>query len=174
MPKKKLDPLPLPGLLPYFPKEGGSILVEQERLDALREEGSDCRCCGQRVQIYPRTVYASMVVWLIGLVRASEPTATGYSWVHVDAIPAKGGDYAKLRFWWLIEQHPEVPEGKKDSGLWRPTEWGVRFVHMDYVIFQHAYTYDNKVIGFGGASRNVTQALGKKFSYSELMGDARD
>lgn len=168
-------------VLPQLDRERQDRFVaeEQIRLDGARASGTRCECCGQHVQVYRRTLYGSMARWLISLTRATQivtvtmrdgVSTQAYSWTQARDIPQRGGDYAKLAYWDLVEQHPDVPAEKRDSGLWRPTARGVNFVFGRVTIPQYAYVYAERVIGLGGPERDIRTCLGKKFNYEELLG----
>jgi len=112
-----------------------------------------------------------MAKWLIKLARAAVLSPEG--WVHTTEIASKGGDYAKLKFWGLIEQKPhEDDPSKKDSGFWKPTSKGVEFVQARCNVPRVALVYNGKLIKFENDNETVSiiDCLGKKFDYRELMG----
>jgi len=151
------------------------------------KQGARCPCCKQYVKIYKRALGAPMARWLIWLVRTwdhqfgskrdllSDPANS--AWVDIRQSPVRGGDYAKLLHWGLVEQKSDVLEKKnngakdtKDSGLWRPTFAGIDFARGKTKVASHVYLYDNVKIGEESDQQiTIKEALGKKFSYSELM-----
>ncbi len=159
----------VPSLLPHLPPPvpGATIELEQKRLEFLRKTGDLCACCGQRVQVYRRSITGAMAAWLISLVRGTTVTAQGASWTDVKTLPARGGDYAKLLYWNLIERIP--PEDGRNSGQFRPTPEGFSFVAQHTTVSQYIYVYDEKLIGRGGRQLNVIEALGARFDYAALM-----
>lgn len=181
-----------------FTGDIGATTVAQAK-DWLRlraKKGARCPCCKQYVKIYRRALGAPMSRWLIWLVRTweqndkqlpgvrfafdrrfEEGTSAGH-WVDIRQSPVRGGDYAKLVHWGLIEQKPNLNEKKngakdtKDSGLWRPTYKGLDFAHGRSKVPSHVHLYDNIKISVTGAEEplvTIMQTLGKKYSYSELM-----
>ena len=92
-------------------------------------------------------------------------------WVHpLKDLKTNNGDYAKLRFWGLLQSSSDEPEeDKKSSGFWKITDKGKKFVENSITIKEKAYLFNNKCYGFTGEEINIVQALGNKFSYSELM-----
>ncbi len=83
----------------------------------------------------------------------------------------RGGDYAKLVHWNLIEQKPKDrgDTTRRDSGLWRPTFKGLDFAHQRCVVPSHVYLYDNILQKSEDTQINIVDALGKHFDYRELM-----
>ena len=128
-------------------------------------EGVPCPCCTQLVKLYGYKINVGMVVVLIKMYKF------GKEWVHplID-LKTNNGDYAKLRFWGLVEPKSKEPtEDKKASGYWRITEEGKKFVEGNKLVKEKAFLFNNKCYGFKGKEITIIEALGKKFSYSELM-----
>lgn len=95
----------------------------------------------------------------------------GKEWVHpLKDLKTNNGDYAKLRFWGLVQPSSDEPtDEKKASGFWRITEEGKRFVENKIKVKEKAFLFNNKCYGFNGKEINIIEALGNKFNYSELM-----
>lgn len=133
------------------------------------EEGVDCPCCGQLVKRWREPLHSSQALWLIYLVRKYEQTR---DYVHVKNInPEKmrGGDYAKLVYWDLIEPMPKQDDpSKRASGYWKPTEQGILFAKGLLRVKKYTLTYDKKLLGFEGDEISIQDALGKKFDFEEL------
>jgi hypothetical protein len=138
-------------------------------LQTNKEKGCICPCCGQNVKIYKHLMNAKKALYLIKIYKA---TLQG-NWCNVMQIAkADNGDYAKLRFWGLIEESKEIPtEDVKSNGLWRITRKGIQFVRGELRIPKYARVYDNRFYGFHDEDDLITihDALGEKFSYYELM-----
>jgi hypothetical protein len=155
------------------------------------DRGAVCPCCNQLVRTYRRKLNSEMARWLLWLTRTweqqdkarygstprfgfdrrfEEGTATGV-WIDVKQSPVRGGDYAKLLYWKLVEQKPKTDDKKdtKDSGLWRPTHKGLDFVYRRVQVPSHAYVYNSRVLKFESTLIGIEDALGAKFSYAELM-----
>lgn len=148
----------------------------------LRErlsDGADCPCCNQFTKLYVRSFLATMAYTLIQLNRASRE---GTPWIHIQEMLTKArapssiassGDYAKMRFWGLIEPCPERREdGSKRNGYWRITDAGRAFVEGKTAIPSHVLVFGDTFLGTSGPPVTVREALGKKFNYTELMGVA--
>ncbi len=134
------------------------------------DKGARCPCCKQYVKIYKRVLGSQMARWLIWLVRTWEKLPLGTQWVDIRQAPVRGGDYAKLIHWGLIEQKQNDDEkDTKDSGLWRPTHRGIDFVCRRIMVPSHVYLYDNIKLKEEPRKIMIDDALGKKFSYSDLM-----
>tara|TARA_Y100000310_G_C20329247_1_gene644470 strand:- start:191 stop:715 length:525 start_codon:yes stop_codon:yes gene_type:complete len=164
-----------------YPSVLGSTLQDaQEWVEDHREEGVECPCCGQFAKVYRRSVNGAMAHALILIAfgtKVGEADADG--WLHVPTflcqkttrVTVRGGDFAKLRYWGLLEEKPGMvrDDGSKRAGFWRITEKGLHFVLKKVKIPKYALIYNNSMIGFAGPDVGVVECLGKKFDYSALM-----
>lgn len=148
------------------------IEARRDLKEALeRGESVLCPCCEQINKVYRRTIHAGMVVQLIRLYKATARHSSG--WVPVGEIYGSGGsgDYAKLRFWNLIEAIDQRTATDNASGLWRLTSLGEDFVLQRASVPKYVYVYNNRKVGEDGSVRiSVKDALQDKFDYSQLMG----
>lgn len=136
--------------------------------EAFEEGGMNCPCCGRFVKLYPRHLNAGLAVALIHMARFSR--RTGKRWVNISDIKVRGGDYAKLRYWGLIVQAVEQDtRAGARSGTWCVTDLGFSFVDNQYTVCRTAWVYDKQCLLVSGEQVSITDALGKKFDYDELM-----
>jgi hypothetical protein len=135
------------------------------------EKGVTCPCCQQFAKVYTRKFYSTMAYRLLQMYRKY-----GQEFVHVKEMlgikgPASSGDFpSKLIYWGLVEEMPNDDPKKKDSGKWRITNKGVNFIHERITIKSHIRLYDSKLLGFLGDDVFISDCLGKKFNYNQLMG----
>jgi len=147
--------------------------ARDELYTAVRNKSqATCPCCNRLVKVYRRTLNASQARYLIEMARKS---GAGNPWLHVEtdfrdvSTPARG-DYAKLRFWGLIEPRPaHKGRGGKTNGYWRLTDRGRTFVAGQSFVPAYIFLLDNLVIGSAAKLVDIKQALGTKFNYDELM-----
>lgn len=153
--------------------------VEDARTHILQhwDKGVPCPCCGQRVQRYARPITSSMAWGLCNLYEYFQQHPNE-RWVHVEAffnsnpdIPfAFRGDFAKLRYWGLIEMLEERREdGSKNNGHWRLTKRGTAFIKGEISVPSHVYVYDGHALGFSDDHITVRDALKNRFDYDALM-----
>lgn len=107
-----------------------------------------------------------MVLTLVNLYTRS--VADPLAWfdvgqILVDEFREKPCDYGKLVWWGFLEKHGT------EVGLYRMTEAGKRFVRGEIRARSHAIEYRSNVLDFDGDLITVSQALGRKFDYGELM-----
>lgn len=162
---------------PEFTKHNTAQTVQDARDKTMAKAENDkagtcCPCCGQRCKVYKRHLNANMARFLIWIVRSYEQNPR---WITLKEFPLMsnrrgGNDYAKLAHWKLIEQKPNTDDpDKRTSGEWRPTPKGIEFAHLRVSVPDAVFLYDNVVQGFSDHKTDITTALGKEFSYSELM-----
>lgn len=139
----------------------------------LRErlhDGANCPACGQRVQLYKRKLNSGMARALIQIYNHAET-----EWVKVQDIPdaPKGGDYAKLRFWGLLESSGDRADDGNSAGMWRVTEHGRAFVLNISTVPAYVGTYNNRTYRLPDADEvpliSIKDAIGSKFNYDELI-----
>ena len=145
----------------------------RDEVFANRDDGIDCPCCEQFVKVYNRAITNDSAAWLVLLVKAFRTDARYYHVGELRGITQATGDRAKLRYWGLIEARPKddskADASKRTSGYWRPTERGMQFADQTITLPRHAYVVDATVLGYSEERRGITECLGKKFDYYELM-----
>lgn len=166
------------------PFSGTTIEEAQNYLRVHMKKGVACPCCRQHVKVYKRPLSAPMARWLVWLVRTwralfyngQRPDKPGEKiWVDIRRAPVRGGDYAKLVHWGLVEQKPKDANSNKDtkdSGMWAPTPAGIEFVRNRTKVPSHVYLYDNRRMKIDDDRIqliSIIEALGKKYSYAEVM-----
>ena len=142
------------------------------------KKGATCPCCGQFVKLYKRSLNSSMAVALL-LIHKHYMRNPGDGFIHVPSYlsscvstaTVRGGDWAKLQYWGLIESDKEKREdGSKRSGYWKITPSGTAFVLGDIRVAKYVYLYNSKPTGMQcHEDVSIYEALGKKFNYQELM-----
>ena len=160
-----------------------SLAEERDRLRAVILDGTRCRCCRRRVQLYRRTLGAGMAVALLSFFRASENLPAHHDgFLHAEDTfkedrrisSAARGDFTKLRHWGLIEKaEGEREDGSPRNGHYRMTERGRMFCQRRLHVRPAVYEYNGEVYpppaGADDTPVDIVDALGKRFDYAELM-----
>lgn len=134
------------------------------------DKGCECPVCGQFAKVYRRSVNSTMANMLI---RAYNEFHR--EWFHISDIGmgkgAGSGDFSKLQYFDLIqrEDHNAGDQGKKTSGRWRITEFGVLFIQKQVYIQKYALVYNAEKLGYEGEHITIDECLGDKFDYNQLM-----
>lgn len=151
-----------------------TIAEAKALLRANFEKGIKCPCCNQFVKRYKRKITGSMAASLI-LMKKENDKRPG-EWVHLDKllvrlrVPASK-ESAILRYWKLIEnQKGKREDGSARVGFFRITQRGIDFVKAKIKVEKYAHCYNQSVLAFSDATVSISEALGSKFNYSELMG----
>lgn len=168
-PKSDYPHSDLEGVLPAARPDLTHTDAVRQVVMCLEGDGGECPCCGQNIKVYRRKLNANMSRFLIRLVRQFKETQ---DWVKYTDIrtEGEGRDYSYITKWGLAVTAPAVQSAdKKDSGFWKPTEKGIQFALGLLKVPSHVYLYDNKVIGWEQFPVDIQGALGKKWSWQELM-----
>lgn len=148
-------------------------------LRARFEDGAECPCCTQFVKLYKRKLNSSMALAAVYIYKYFQSHQSA-EWLHVPSYlsrittgaTVRGGDWAKLRYWGLIEDQKGVrTDGSERVGNYRITNNGKLFVAGDLRVPKHMFLYNGELQKRRDTeTTSIEEALGEKFSYSELMG----
>lgn len=135
-----------------------------------RDEGYNCPCCGLYVKRYHRSLNCNMALALIVLYRSGIR-----DFVHLEDLMRKNGyqrcgDASYLIHYRFLERCKEKrDDGSSRNGKYKITSLGLMFVEGKITAREKVIIFNNKCEGFSGGEITIHDALGKKFSYSELM-----
>lgn len=144
-----------------------TIAEAQDELFENLKEGAICPVCDRLAKIYKRTIHATMAKELISIYKIA-----GHDWFYLPQHQAlqHGGDFAKLRYWDLVEEDDnERDDGSSRTGWWKVTNKGALFVEGKISVKKYTHVYNTECVGFSGKSVFIKDCLGKKFNYRELM-----
>jgi hypothetical protein len=142
--------------LPIHPEIGDKMQVGEARriLSAAIMKGTSCPVCHQTCKVYLRQIYEANAKWLIefnGLGKTRDDP-----WIHVSEVQGlPNGDYAKLRYWGLIEKS----SGTRGNGKYRILPWGVMYAEGKATLPLYAAVHNNKLLGFDGPLVDIKAAL---------------
>ena len=170
----------------FFPAKPTSTLVEAKKwLRARFAQGATCPACNQFVKLYKRKFNKSMAYVLL-LMESHFMGDVVDEWLHVPSYIAEmvsdnprraaavRGDWAKLKFWGLIEEKPDVrADGSPRVGYWKLTPLGRQFARRQVKVPSHVYIYNGEALQRTVEEMiTIDDALGTEFSYDEIMGNA--
>lgn len=179
-----LKPVPPPDQRPEWMNRTLGDL--RERIVSKAREGTDCPCCGQRVQLYRRRFNAGMAATLIAMWRElvrRERSGNPDRWIHVehDLVeagkgPKRARDFSVGRFWGVIEPKARSTRSTGltacDTGYWTPTHLGIQAcMHPRRALLRkYCLVFNNEPQGFDGPELSLAQALqGSKFDLADLI-----
>jgi hypothetical protein len=153
------------------PQDSWTIATGKKYLLENAARGTSCPCCERPYKIYRRTINGPMALFLIDFYKlfgALPPKV--FSKIPKEIKPA-GGDYAKLRFWDLIEPKPgKRKDGSTRTGQWAMTDAGRQFVRRERSVWVGAFELDSQFLQFDQSEYvTIDQCLDKDFNYMELM-----
>ena len=164
--------------MPDIEFTGTTILEAKEFLRQHWKTGVTCVCCGQFVKLYKRKINSGMAKALIDIyhetARCKDDRATEtLLWIHVKEYLRvnklhNGHDWTLLQHWGLLEER-KTDSGLPNSGRWRITENGEKFVRLQLKVPKQLNFYNSKVYGRSDEMIDIKQALGNKFDYQELF-----
>lgn len=141
-------------------------------------QGVICPVCNRYAKIYKRQITSSMAYALILIYRYYINSGKDFfQWIHLEdyfktlKIPSKiRGDVPKLRFWGLVEKmNAQLEDGNRNSGYYRITDVGQKFVTGQLKVSKCAEIYNDKLLKFSSELTDIHQSLKNKFNYNELM-----
>jgi len=98
-----------------------------------------------------------------------------FGWVKVEDFLLKHGyqrcgDFTYLVHFGLLEKmQGEREDGSNRNGFYKITGRGIMFCEQKLTVNSKFYMFNGKLDGFDGEQIGIQRALGKKFSYTELM-----
>lgn len=129
--------------------------------------GARCPCCNQYAKVYRRQINSGMARSLIAMYLHGPQG----QWVHLPTqVGARSREEGKLRYWGLVEEQVDVQrdDGGR-AGYWRLTDAGRAWVTGQSTVPKFVAVYNNTVLRSYGTQVSVSDALGSKFNYTELM-----
>lgn len=137
-------------------------------------KGAECPCCTQNVKVYRRKLTSVAARAVIALWREHGTDFGHLPRVvrkHMPDVAHQGGYLTLPAHWGLIEDESGLRrEDGGRTGYWRVTALGVDWVEGRTAVPAYANVFNGKRLGaLYGPPADVYDALGKHFSYSELM-----
>ena len=144
--------------------------ARQDWQQAIEGNGGYCPCCARWGKIYRRPINSSMARALLWLVNAPH---RGDGWVHVPSTAPiwmlRSHQLPTLHLWGLVMHIRPEPTKLASSGLWQPTELGRAFAANKVTVKRYVYVYNNTALEFEGSEIGISDALGDKYNYAEIM-----
>lgn len=132
----------------------------REHLRESISEGTTCPACSQTVKTYRWTLYSS-AAYCLGLFYHLGGTE---EYTHMrDLRKAPTNSPAHLAHWGLVAPEPNR------TGRWCVTTEGEAFLLRQLRVRKHAHVYNGRVLRMSGGWISIDDALGKKFSYTEML-----
>ncbi len=138
---------------------------EESRKKAMNGESHPCPLCQQNIKIYHRQIHATLARGLATMYRNGGAS----DYVHIPSLPGDTHELSQLKWWGLIQEENLRREDGGRAGYYRMTERGRLFVLNRQLLPKYAVVYNGKRISLEGDLVSISDCLGDKFSYKELM-----
>lgn len=151
-----------------FGSQRDTLKEARELVQRGRESGIECPCCGQFYKVYRRKFNSGMariLIWLVKVYKGEWVDVAGTAPVFV----RRSNEVSRLVKWGMAVEKFQVPDEKRNSGFYMPTELGVAFAQRKMKVSSHMVVCNNVVEGFDGEEVDIVDVLGRKFNYAELM-----
>ena len=139
----------------------------------VKKIGGYCPCCDRWGKIYQIKISETMARSLLWMVKNH-----GTNWIDMPSKAprwvTRSNSFGKLQYWGLvsampIENHIDDGQEVKSSGYWMVTQSGLQFAKGMTRVPQYMYVYNNMVEGTSDKDIVLSDCIGKKFNYAELM-----
>jgi hypothetical protein len=149
-----------------------TIIEAKQYLRDNFEQGVKCPCCKQNVKLYNRKLHTVMALMLVKLYKLDQ-IENGYHHISNYMVTKSGtNDFSKLRYWGLVtEKSADDSTIGRTSGYWAITHKGKEFVRGNITVPSHVQLFDGKKYGESDKYITISDALGSKFDYREMMTD---
>lgn len=140
--------------------------VKDWLFERITSGGAICPCCEQYAKLYRRSITSPMARGLIKQYREA-----GREFAHTASlVKSETHEASQLSWWGVLEEANRIrPDGGK-AGWWRVSDLGAAFARNEVRLPKYAYVYNGKVVRMDSAKTvSITEALGVKFNYQELM-----
>ncbi len=133
------------------------------------DAGAICPCCGLLVRIYRRPIASPSAAMLI--LAATQYRDQLFHQPTLERLAGfTAGDWAKLRYWGLIEESQVyLGSNQPRAGWWSVTARGWDFVHRRAHVQRYAVIFDSQLLRLEGPPTSIVDALGTRFNYGEVV-----
>ena len=77
--------------------------------------------------------------------------------------------FTNLRYWGLIECHPNDSKDVKGSGLWRVTNKAIKYMAGEMQLPKKAFVFDRTLMGFSEEQVYFSECFKDYFNLQEVM-----
>lgn len=146
-----------------------SLQQAKSYLRANFKEGCACPACGQMVKLYKRKIHYAMSRALINLYLLTR-TFKEREYFHITEFLSTGvgHDFTLFAHYDMVSLKKD-DDNKKTSGYWKINTKGKQFVENTLKVPSHILLYNNKKQGFSDTLVSISETIGERFDYNELM-----
>ena len=146
--------------------------AKAELRKTLNTTGAIYQCCNQFTKIYRRKISCTSAYGLIVLSqKVSGEFHLEQKLCELDLLKTVRSDFPKLRYWGLIQAlDGKREDGSSRNGYYIITEQGRMFAQNKISLPKYMHVYNSVALKNSGEFVKITDCLGEKFNYEELMG----
>ena len=143
--------------------------IRKNYLKVLQGEGGDCPCCDRHGKYNGYRITktdAKALVWIFA-------NGDKHGWVHMPTQAPRefmrAKSFTNLRYWGLIECHPNDSKDVKGSGLWRVTNKAIKYMAGEMQLPKKAFVFDRTLMGFSEEQVYFSECFKDYFNLEEVM-----
>lgn len=143
--------------------------IRKDYLKVLQGEGGDCPCCDRHGKYNGYRITktdAKALVWIFA-------NGDKHGWVHMPTQAPRefmrAKSFTNLRYWGLIECHPNDSKDVKGSGLWRVTNKAIKYMAGEMQLPKKAFVFDRTLMGFSEEQVYFSECFKDYFNLEEVM-----
>lgn len=143
--------------------------ISANYLKVLQGDGGHCPCCKRFGKYNAFTITqknAQALVWIYKNGGVDDWANTAKN-APREFMQAK--TFTNMRYWGLIEPHPNDNKEKKGSGYWRITQKGINYMNGQMRLPKKAFVYNRKLVGFGEQQIYFSECFKERFNFEEVM-----
>ena len=143
--------------------------LKAEYLKVLQGGGGDCPCCNRHGKYNGYSITktdAKALVWIF-------VNGDKHGWVHMPTQAPRefmrAKSFTNLRYWGLIECHPNDNKEIKGSGLWRVTNKAIKYMKGEMQLPKKAFVFDRTLVGFSEHQVYFSECFKDHFDLEQVM-----
>jgi hypothetical protein len=143
--------------------------IRKNYLKVLQGAGGDCPCCDRHGKYNGYSITktdANAIVWIFA-------NGDKHGWVHMPTQAPRefmrAKSFTNLRYWGLIEAHPNDNKEFKGSGLWRVTNKALKYMAGEMQLPKKAFVFDRTLVGFSEEQVYFSDCFKDYFNLQEVM-----
>lgn len=143
--------------------------ISANYLKVLQGDGGHCPCCKRFGKYNGFTITqknAQALVWIYKNGGVDDWANTAKN-APREFMQAK--TFTNMRYWGLIEPHPNDKKEKKGSGYWRITQKGINYINGQMRLPKKVFIYNRKLVGYGEQHVYFKECFKQQFNFEEVM-----
>lgn len=143
--------------------------IRKDYIRVLEGKGGNCPCCKRYGKYHGYSITktdAKALAWIYA-------NGDKHGWVNMPTKAPReflrGKSFTNLRYWGLIEAHPNDRKDVKGSGNWRVTNKAISYMQGKMTLPKKAFVFDRTLIGFSEKQVYFSECYKDYFDLEVLM-----